>query len=171
MFSRIRSVLATLLFAYAGFSFSEPSPWVLEVNGLGPIKIGMSIEQAEKNSHLKFDYSKPEDPEACYMAISPKLPGISFMIIDNKIARINVISGHTKTKLGASIGMPELNVRQLYDNHLVVDPHKYDEKGNYLTLSPGKEGNYGLRFETSGEKVTRFYAGDYTAVQQVEDCN
>jgi hypothetical protein len=57
---------------------------------------------------------------------------------------------------GARIGTTGRDFRTC-GSRLDVQPHKYDTSGHTITLK-SSGGDYGLRFETSGGKVTAIHA-------------
>ena len=57
----------------------------------------------------------------------------------------------------------------MYGTRLDVQPHKYDAAGHTITLK-SSGGDFGLRFETSGGKVTAIQAGPWEHLNYVEGC-
>ncbi|KTC75193.1 hypothetical protein Lbir_0567 [Legionella birminghamensis] len=168
-------VICSLFVFDTAFSENEKeSPkWILTPQSLGPIKIGMTLTEAEQATHKAFLNSKPEEDvgedETCFNTSLQGLEDISFMISKQKIVRININGGTIKTNKGAGIGDTENNVMSLYKNKLITEPHRYDNKGHYLTFIKHKE-PFAIRFETDGQKVVRMYAGQTREVHFVEDC-
>ena len=66
--------------------------------------------------------------------------------------------------------LASLSVIERYGPRLLVKPHAYDgPEEKYLTIY-SKDKRYGVRFETDGVKVTRYYVGTAEAVQYIEGC-
>ncbi len=76
---------------------------------LEPIKIGMKVKDAEKASGIKITVENDLDDDSCMYAHPAKgYDGLSFMISDGQIARIDIADKATnKTAAGAHIGMSE----------------------------------------------------------------
>ncbi len=117
-----------------------------------------------------------EDPsgqtdDCRYLAGRNELEGISFMIIDGQVARIEVDAAGFQTLSGAGVGSTEEELRRLFGARLQVELHTYlGERGHYLTLR-SRGGGYGVRFETEGGAVFRFYVGPWEHLLYVEGCS
>jgi len=139
--------------------------------GIGPLHIGMTVAQARATLGA-FDLSDPSVGSTCTYGHSTALPaGVSVMVEDGAIARIDVDSAGVATAKGARVGDREARVLQLYEGHVDVAPHKYTG-GHYLTVTPAT-GDSTLRiiFETDGQAVTRYRAGKMPQVGYVEGCS
>jgi hypothetical protein len=145
------------------------------IDGIGPIKVGMTHKQAEEASGepIVLRGDAPSDAEACrFGALQTGPKGLSFMLIGETIVRIDV-DGDTaiKTSAGAHIGSTEDEVKTLYGARLAVTPHKYDPNGHYLTVSDSDPAQrYQYIFETDGRMVKSFRAGRLPEVAVVEGC-
>src|SRR6185295_12053187 len=93
------------------------------------------------------------------------------MIIGDRVVRIE-LTGATRlrTFAGAGIGTTETELKTLYGDRLVVQPHKYVEGGHTITLRSGA-GTEGLRFETAKGAVTALQAGPWEHLNYVEGCS
>ncbi|MGI0492790.1 hypothetical protein ACN4EG_13485 [Alkalinema pantanalense CENA528] len=143
-------------------------------NGLGPVLVGMTVAEAEKAAGRKFNTDK-EGPNgiACLYSQPQGLPGVGFMVVDGRIARIDVWSNRKITTFrGAKIGDSEARIKQLYGKQIQVQQHEYDPKGHYLVFVPKDKAdrNFRVVFETDGQKVTRFRSGKLPEVEYVEGC-
>lgn len=160
-------------FAFTVYSGNNPDSWTLSPDGLGPIKIGMTLEEAEKVSDKEFSTRTPQkgmpEDESCFYTSLNKIDSVSFMVSYNKIVRININNGSIRTDTGATIGMSEKELQTLYAHQLSVEVHHYRSDGHYLTYINPQE-QRAIRFETDGHKITRMYAGQEKEVQFVEDC-
>jgi hypothetical protein len=161
-----------LALCVAGMS-SAAGSWCLGLDGLGPIRAGMTVEQvlsladfsgmerarpAEQCWYLRYGQGRKSDG-----------PSFQLMIIDGHVVRIELL-GSLHTLSGARIGSSEAELKQLYGARLDVQPHKYDEKGHTLTYR-SSDGVSGLRFETSAGKVTAIQAGPWEHLNYVEGCS
>jgi hypothetical protein len=139
---------------------------------LGPARIGMSRQNLERALGTRLKSEDPDaDSEGCeYVAPERGYEGIGFMLINQRLARIDVSDPNVNTLSGVHVGSTQESVLALYPGRVVVSPHAYTAPdGSYLTmLSPDKR--HGLRFETDHGKVTVYYAGTAEAIQYIEGC-
>jgi hypothetical protein len=143
--------------------------WVVREDGVGPVKIGMSLSQLDAVLHERFLMPPNKNDQGCFYA-NPKLhPYISFMIENGHLVRIDVESPGVSTSTGIRVGDWESHVQQVYGSRVKVEAHKYVDTGHYLTVR-SSSGHYGIRFETDQGKITSFYAGTFEAIQYVEGC-
>lgn len=172
-----QSLLKTTLLLLVTLNLTNPlfaantQDWKLSLEGLGPIKIGMTTKEAEAASGQVFNATKPDsyEHESCYNLSFKGMKNLSFMMEAGKIVRINISSPAFATSTGAKIGDTEAQVQAFYKGKLVTEKHRYDEKGHYLTLIE-KPQDRAIRFETDGKVISLIYAGKNEQVHYVEDC-
>jgi hypothetical protein len=158
------------------------SPPRISVDGRGPARIGMT--ESELSDALGVRVVDPDpglyDGDCRYVYAKPQPAGtgasamasddVGYMLIQDRLARIDVDAASEATLSGARVGMAESALRALYPGRLAEQPHHYGEPGDhYLTLH-SSDGRRGIRFETQAGVVTRFYAGTAEAIQYVEGC-
>jgi hypothetical protein len=151
--------------------------WVLRMDGIGPLRVGMTLDEAR--AALGGDLRMSENPvsmeagaDRCDHPRSARLPaGVMMMVQGQRVVRLEVTSGATPTAEGARIGDTEARVQQLYPGRVQVQPHKYTE-GHYLVVRPAAvaDTTHLLVFETDGSAVLRFRAGQKPHVEYVEGC-
>ena len=144
----------------------------LSINSIGPIRVGMSVAQAEAAAGVKL--TRPDNRECSY--IRPQNSNYDFlmMVTNNRIARIDVRGKSRITTIsGSRIGDTESKIKSLYPGQITVTPHKYQPKGHYLIFTPKdrNEANYRIVFETNGTRVTSFRGGKQPEVEWVEGCS
>ncbi|OCH96781.1 hypothetical protein A8135_06390 [Legionella jamestowniensis] len=146
--------------------------WKLSPDGLGPIKIGMTLKEVAKIKGLQLSGNKPDayESERCYTETLKGVKHVLLMISNGKVVRISISSPKIYTSKGAHIGDSEAKVQALYSDKLAVEKHRYEEKGHYLTFVVKQPQERAIRFETDGKKITRIYAGQAPEVYYVEDC-
>ncbi|MBD2021830.1 hypothetical protein H6F43_16740 [Leptolyngbya sp. FACHB-36] len=185
----ISTIVALLLISFplsAQSRLTEQSK--LAIDGIGPIRIGMTIAQAEKSAGVQLvEKGARAGSGGCYFLSSKSGPAdLGFMVISNRederidrtrdrIARVDVYrSSRITTVSGAKIGDTEARVKSLYAGRIQVMPHKYtgDRGGRYLTFVPNDaaDRNYRLVFETLNGRVTLFRSGKLPEVEFVEGC-
>lgn len=139
--------------------------WEVTPTGIGSVRTGMSIEEAQVILHN--DLVIPANLSECDFVKTKSGPkGVAFMVEQRHISRVDVTSGSTATSAGARIGDTEERIKSLYSG-IAVTPHKYTD-GHYLTYS-GSGGK--IVFETDGSKVTKYRAGSGSSVDNVEGCS
>ncbi|MFZ0293810.1 MAG: hypothetical protein WAL52_09420 [Candidatus Sulfotelmatobacter sp.] len=162
----LRSLLATLLLVAT--SVTAGDAWTIREDGVGPVKVGMTLAQLSAALHQKLAADE-QDEQGCFYINPRGHDNISFMIIDGHVARVEVGAAGIKTTTGIQVGDSEAQVRKAYGARMKVTAHQYIDTGHYLTVRSA-DGRYGIRFETDKGKITTFYAGKYDAIQYVEGC-
>jgi hypothetical protein len=144
--------------------------WILREDGVGPVKIGMGLPELNAVLHERFQLPSEKDDRACFYVKPKGHPHIAFMVLDGRLARIDVDGPGISTTAGVHVGDSETHALRVYGSKLKVEPSKYTgPEGHYLTLR-STNGRFGTRFETDNGKITQFYAGRFDAVQLVEGC-
>jgi hypothetical protein len=143
--------------------------WEVTPAGIGPIKAGMSLEEANIVTHNGIDMSKKLE-ECDYARLTNAPKGVAMMVEKGTVSRIEVREGSVATTKGAKIGDSEDRIKSLYPGQVKVMPHKYTD-GHYLVVTPPSGGNNRIVFETDGQKVLRYRSGREPAVEYVESCS
>jgi len=150
----------------------DASSWALRADGVGPVKVGMTV--AEADQALPGGLDNTTGLEACdYVRPKQGPGGVSLMVVDGRIARVDVVdSARVPTTAGVMPGESEARVREAYPG-VRVQPHKYDDRGHYMVVIPGAPSDtlHRIVFETDGAKVTRMRGGLFPAVEFVEGCS
>jgi hypothetical protein len=144
---------------------------IVRLDGIGPVRVGMNLSELNKALHTSF--KKPTDPDeqSCTYVAVPHQSGIAVMILDGRVARVDVGNTSTRTAEGIRNGDSEASAVQVYGKRLKIEPNFYDpENGHYLTLR-SRDRKYGIRFESDNGTITSFYAGNINAIAFVEGCN
>ena len=83
----------------------------LAFRGIGPVRIGMT--EARVRSILKQRIERTDFEEGCsYLTGAAK--GVAFMLLDSRVARVDITDGSWLTKDGSGIGTSEAKLRRLY---------------------------------------------------------
>jgi hypothetical protein len=149
--------------------------WKLSIFGVGPIQIGMSVAAAERAGSITLEGELvPEVSETCYHVTAlGDLAGVSFMIIDDVIARIEIESPSRITTLsGARIGSSVDTLRELWPDRL-QDANDLVVDGTAVAFVPQDEADqdYRVVFELDADGlVTRMRSGILPAVGFGEGC-
>ena len=153
-------------------SVVDPARWVLRADGVGPVRVGMTV--AEANQAVSGGLDRTTGLEQCdYVRPKQGPAGVSLMVVDGRIARVDVRdSARVSTVAGVLPGESEARVREAYPG-VRVQPHKYDERGHYMIVIPGAPSDtlHRIVFETDGSKVTSMRGGLFPTVEFVEGCS
>lgn len=148
----------------------KPSSRV-STGGLGPVAIGMTKRQAELAAGTRIVYDGAGLRNCRYAAPRNDAIRASFMLIDGRVARVDVAKRGTATPSGVRVGDSEASVRRLFGDQLVISRHAYTN-GSYLEVVPRdtKDRNRRVIFETDGSRVTYIRAGRLPEVRYIEGC-
>jgi len=139
---------------------------LLSAEGIGAIRFGMTLDQAQQAVGTKATLPQPFDP-ACSMVRFAGLPKLRFMVENGVVTRADA-EASVDNALGIAVGDTLAAVRASHPE-AQVSRHKYDENGHYLTF-PSADGRAAIILEESGGKVTKMRAGLQPAVAYVESC-
>ncbi|MGI8984887.1 MAG: hypothetical protein ACR2HM_10200 [Acidimicrobiales bacterium] len=149
----------------------------LSLGGIGPVDVGMTLEEASAAAGTPIRV-RPGNPfgSECEYAYADAVPGMAFMVINGRIARVDVGSpngGRVTTVSGIGEGSTEDEVKRTYPGRIQVQGHPYVPTGHYLVYAPADANlaHLSLIFETDGRVVTRFRSGMKGAVAQIEGCS
>ena len=139
-------------------------------DGLGALRIGMTLDQA-RAAVPGFALKQGADEMACSYAATTGLPkGVSVMVEHGSVRRIDVDNASMPTDEGARVGDTEARIRSLYPK-VESMPHKYTERGHYLTVTNPADTMQRVIFETDGSHVLRLRSGRQPQVSYVEGCS
>ena len=150
----------------------DPSQWKVSEGAVGPVQIGMTLEEADAVLGGRLVPEEPLDSACDYVSARGVDAEVSFMVVGGRIARVDVRDTTVTTSEGARVGDAEERIRKLYEGRVTAEPHKYVPRGRYLLVSPRDQGDttHLLLFETDGARVTEYRAGRVPEVQWVEGC-
>jgi hypothetical protein len=166
------AISSFLIFSSLSVIAGPETEYRVSFTSYGPAQIGMTVPALEKALGVRVSNSSGESEDECrYVSPAKGFDGIAFMLINNRVARIDIDSSSIRTLSGAHIGDSKKAILAMYQGRVTVSPHAYDgPDGAYLTiLSANKK--YGLRFETEKDKVTHFHVGRVQEIQYVEGCS
>lgn len=138
---------------------------LIEPDGVGPVKIGMTLREASQASGANFRVEgfNSEEGATCYWARPDGLEGLQLQMetdtqptdpFDGPIAVIHIRDSRFRTSKDIRVGSTEQEVRNAYPSAR-VEPYEYDPGGHVLSV----EGN--LHFVTNGSKVASVQVGSY----------
>ncbi len=145
----------------------------LSVEGLGPARIGMSIEDVQQSvGSLNFR----QDFEACKVATPVENTSVSLLFEYGLLTRVSVYGPNpAQTPRGIRIGSTTEQVRAAYGPDLIEEAHVYAEApAQYLTyLLPESERGgpgEGVRFETDPSGRVVVMHGGRGSLGYIEGC-
>jgi len=150
----------------------------LELNGIGPIVVGMTLDEASaahgKPVAIDSRTLGPGWERGCGHALAEGGPeGLRFMVLHGRIERIEVGRGPVATPEGITTGSPVQDVLAAYAGRIRVEPHTYTARkgGQYLIVDETSGGTpMSILFETDGSRVAQFRSGLTNAVMAPEGC-
>jgi hypothetical protein len=145
----------------------------LGLEGLGPLRIGMTLGQAQAAVGGRITLQYAADPSCGQGAPRGAPDGLTVMFLDGRLARIDIEApARIATLSGIRVGSSEAEVKRVYAGRIAVEPAPYNPSGHYLTYRPtgASQADRLLIFETDGRVVTSYRAGQREAVQLIEGC-
>ena len=152
----------------------EPIDAVVTLRALGPVRIGMTVDEAasETGVELRRDFGKQSTSTCYYVTAGTALRGVSIMVLDDRIARIDVDSPSTiATRSGVRIGTPVDDLRQVYPNN-IRQANDAVAEGEALAFVPNDDfdADYRIYFEIEDGQIARYRLGTKPAVDYLGGC-
>ena len=100
----------------------------LAINGIGPILIGMTVDEASQSAGIRLIRSGRgalDEYQCFYVQPKGEPKGIRFMVTKGRIARVDISSKRITTISGARIGDNENRILSLYPGQIKATPHPY----------------------------------------------
>ncbi len=179
-------VLLALTFVATEASAQDVSGWSIGTRGIGPIRFGMTIGEAQDASGLRIRLENYGDfASGCgYGVVSGRNSFLSFMIgtghrimsvtVDgwNEAGSAIVARGKPRTRSGVGVGTTVADVRRTYPHRLRTSEDLY-EGTPILTFVPRdrEDADYRVVFRTDGSQVTGVSAGMRGWADSAEGCS
>lgn len=151
---------------------SSVGAWTVTPTGIGPVRAGMSLAEANAKVGNVLDTAGPLQPNCDYVLPAYSRPNVMFMVVNGQVRRIDVRDSTVTTENGARIGISEDSLLKLYQGRFAIGSHKYTG-GHYVVVQPEiPTDSFRIVFETSVDgKVTTFRSGLEPQVEWVEGCS
>ncbi|HEX9681445.1 MAG TPA: hypothetical protein VGA13_00030 [Acidimicrobiales bacterium] len=146
----------------------------VHIRGIGDIVVGLATSDAAEIAGFPFVSREPITDASCWWAVADGGPsGLSFMIRDGEIARVDITSADIVTLSGGGVGLTTERVRALFPGRLEERPHPTVAGALLLVFVPTSAADAGFRvvFETdSAGRVTAYRAGRLPEVEWSDGC-
>lgn len=166
-----------------GLAMTAPTgaqqPSILESSGIGNVRIGLALEDAEQAIGVRFRSLVPGYGPGCWLAVRADgiEPGLSYMVEDGRITRIDVTtpSGGTvpaiSTAKGIRIGSTQADVERNYGSSVmsVRAPYGHSDDDRWVTVETTPE--LGIVLSISGGRVVGLWAGRRQSIAYTEACS
>lgn len=145
----------------------------LSTAGLGPVRVGMTVEEGERVSGVTLVAEDFGDAACRYHTPDRGPSGVSFMVSDGEIVRVDVVDNADITTLsGYGIGSTTQELLDAFGDRIEQSPHPSSE-GEYVTFVPVDELDLDKRviWETDeAGVVTAMRSGRVPFVDFIEGC-
>jgi hypothetical protein len=126
--------------------------------GIGDVRFGMTVEEAQEAAGTELE-RQDGGTETCWVVVPREAPeGVSFVVQDGKVERVDIAAAGVETPSGAGVGMSQSELEALFPDRLQgVDVLG----GRQYTFVPNDPGEADLRiiFLTDGNQVVSYKAG------------
>ena len=168
----VMSVLATTTPAAA----QQP---VLENSGIGKVRIGMDIKEAERTLGVHLRSLVPGYGQGCWLAgrADGIDPGLSYMVENGVVTRIDVVTPPDgpapaiSTAKGIGIGSTRAEVELKYGSNGSSAPAPYGHNDDDLWVTVETTPALGIVISLSGGKVVSLWAGRRQSIAYTEACS
>ena len=147
---------------------------VVTLRALGPVTLGMTVEEAVAASGLSLtqDFGRASTDNCYYVTAGAGLPGVAFMVVDGAVVRVEINAPSViATRSGVRIGTPESSVREVYPDNIRQANDAVSE-GQALAFVPNDEADadYRIYFAIDGGEVSSYRLGIRPAVDNLLGC-
>ena len=169
-------VICTVWVTAVNAQFQLTNNSKLALNGIGSIRVGMTVDEASRAAGVRLVKSyEPLNEEFCsYFKPLGGLTGISFMVTKGRIVRVDISNERVTTIKGAKLGDTEEQIFSLYPGQIRVIKNPLGGRGNNLTFVPrdATDSNYRLIFQTGNDKRVKYFrSGQLPQVEYIEGCS
>lgn len=146
--------------------------WDITPEGIGGVRAGMTL--ADAGTALGTPLTLLGDSKECEYArpTNASPDSLLFMVVNGRVARVDVRGTSVVTAEGARIGDSEARIDSLFRGRVTIQPHHYTD-GHYLVVrsTSASDTTHRIVFETDGKVVTEYRSGRMPEVGWVEGCS
>jgi hypothetical protein len=165
--------LATTLLVLSTPAMAAPEQ--LSFDGIVPVRLGMTVAQAEKALHAELSMQFPPDSDSTECAIAV-IKGrdrpFSFMVEHGRITRADLggrgVKSPIKTASGIGLGSSIAEIKRAYGSRGKWHPNAYDDEPVFEIKSVDNKS--AILFVTERGRVIRIHAGRLPSAEYVEGC-
>ena len=144
------------------------------LRALGPVRIGMSVEEASSAAGLELrrDLGRASTDSCHYVNAGPTMRGVSFMVVNDLIRRIDIDPpSPAATRSGVRIGTAEGDLREVYpDNIQRADSAVTGARGWAFVPNDDSDADFRIYFEVEDGAVSRYRLGSRPSVDSLSGC-
>jgi hypothetical protein len=173
-----RVVVVMSVLAMAAPAAAQQPP-VLEGGGMGKVRIGMGVKEAERTIGAGLRSLVPGYGPGCWLAVRADGidPGLSYMVENGRITRIDVSTPQDgtaptiSTAKGIGIGSSQAEVELKYGSSGIsaLAPYAHNDGDRWLTVEATP--TLGIVISISGGKVDGLWAGRRQSIAYTEACS
>lgn len=146
----------------------------LDLHGVGPVRIGMTVAQASAALGRALQNVNGATGDACTIYAPEGGPdGLALLVTSGTVARADIVGGPITTADGVAVGMTEAEALRRLGASAQVTPNPNRPGGHLLTVVPAAPADAGFRLvaETDGAVVTALRAGKLPEVGFAAGCS
>jgi hypothetical protein len=145
---------------------------VVTAEGYCGVTFGMAPDAAKEKFPVKLEVYAGEDvkddPNQCFELFATEpVDGVSFLVEQAKVGRIDVMSGGPRTADNFGVGTPGDAIRQKFGAAVTEHPNKYEPEITDLSVMQGAAK---FVFELQDGTVRAWRAGPAPTIDYVEHC-
>lgn len=152
----------------------QPIDAVATLRAVGPVRIGMTVNEASTAAGvtLRRDFGRQATGNCYYVTPGAALRGVSIMVVDEAIARIEIDSpSNIATRSGVRIGTSASNLREVYpDNIQRANNAVLDGEAMAFVPQDDFDADFRIYFEIEGGQVARYRLGTKPAIDYLSGC-
>lgn len=153
-------------------TIGEPSSWRVTLFGMGPVRAGQTLAEANAAGGITLSVPAGASPECSYAEWPTAPAGVRVMVVQDTVVRVDVTQSGIETVEGAAVGDTEGKINSLYAARISMRPHKFTTGKYLIATNPGRTDTlHSIVFETDGANVLQFRSGRLPEVEWVEGCS
>jgi hypothetical protein len=170
-------------------SVHAASPQIMTFDGVGPVRLGMSVAEVEHALGSRLDpVDKQIYSDECFVTqrADKSEPEIRYAIVKGRLALIDVWRHEVATSEGIGVGSLASDVLRTYGGKIVMTPAPYFDEGCEIRAADqnaprpsaeecsmhldANDHRRGMIFSTKGDRVTALHVGLIDALNTEEIC-
>lgn len=164
----MRSVVAALLSLGPALLFAAEPSWSIHAHGYGPVRVGMTVKEAEDKLGTPLELHESEMVGGCFIGAPKKKHQSLYLMIDGGVVtHVGTGNKDIPSDAGIRVGDKAEAVKERHKGKLQIEDHKYQD-GAYYYFVWEADRKHGLEYEIDPDgRVHQIRGGDST-IQLVE---